>query len=190
MTGGYVGSILNAGNISASGPALASFTGPVTMLNASQLVTLPSNYLYVGKMLRVSADMAIGNVVTAVPTFTFQVKIGSVLAWTSGAIQVSQIAHAALPATLAVVLKVTAVGAGSAAFVTGVGRLSGIQWNITGGASDGSNGSGITVPATTPANGTGFDSTIANIIDFQITCSASNASNTAQMFNYNIEDLN
>jgi hypothetical protein len=45
-------------------------------------------------------------------------------------------------------------------------------------------------PNTAPAAGTGFDSTIANILDFWVGISVSNAANGIQVYQYFVEALN
>ena len=46
------------------------------------------------------------------------------------------------------------------------------------------------VPATAPAQGTGFDSTIANILDFWVGFSISNAANGVQIAQYKVISSN
>jgi hypothetical protein len=48
----------------------------------------------------------------------------------------------------------------------------------------------LLIPETTPAVGTGFDSTVANQSDLYVACSASNASNAIQLHQYTLESLN
>jgi hypothetical protein len=45
------------------------------------------------------------------------------------------------------------------------------------------------IPATAPAVGTGFDSTIANILDFWTGFSIPNSGNGIQLYNYTVEQL-
>jgi hypothetical protein len=44
-------------------------------------------------------------------------------------------------------------------------------------------------PNTAPAVGTGFDSTIANIMDFWVGLSVNGATTGIQIYNYSVEDL-
>ncbi len=189
MLGTYVGSLLAAGNGATQGAAFASFTTAASVLQPMQLVTLASNYLYAGKKLRITAHAAVGNVVTSQPTFTFQVMMGSIVVWSSGAITCTTTVAAALPSALEILLKVVTVGKTTAATFWGIGKLTGIMFGV-GAVAQGTYGTCIMVPVGTPAAGTGFDSTIANILDFWVGCSASSASNTYQLLNYDVEDLN
>lgn len=191
MTGGYVGSILTAGNIAATATAQAPLaaTPGSSLLNASQLVTLPSNYLYLGKILRITVQFALSNLTAAQPTFTFQHKLGSIVVFTSGAITSSTTANTYLPCELITILKVFSVGSGTAATIMGVGKLTGLNFAV-GAVANGTYGTSLMVPQATPAVGTGFDSTIANILDFWAFTGTSSAGNNMQVFNYNVEDLN
>jgi hypothetical protein len=186
MIGGYSAVIAAQ---QSTGPAKASWTTAVTAINPQALVTLPSNYLYLGKQLRVTAIMGVSNVVTAQNQFTFQIMMGSVVAWSSGAIACSTTAHTLLPAKLVVDLRVNTIGSGTSAHFIGSGPLTGIMWT-SGAVADGSYGSCIMVPTATPAEGTGFDSTIANIMDFWVGCQTSNAGNAVTVYEYYVEDLN
>jgi len=172
----------------AAGSSLATYTTAKSVINPQALVTLPPNYLYPGKQLRVTAVMGISNLVTAQCQFTFQCMIGSIVAWTSGAIATTTTAHTGIPAKLVVDLRVDSVGSGTSAKFLGVGVLNGIMFT-SGAVADGTYGSSIMVPATAPAVGTGFDSTIANIFDFWVGIQTSNSGNGVQVFEYYVEDL-
>lgn len=191
MTAGIGSSVPLVGMLASqavSGTAFASYTTAKSVINAGAVVTLPPNFLYAGHYIRVTALMGISNVVTAQCQFTFQVMVGSVIAWTSGAISASTTAHVNLPAKLVVDLRVDSVGAGTAAKMLGVGVLSGIMFT-SGAVADGNYGSSIMVPATAPAVGTGYDSTVSNALDFWVGIQTSNAGNGVQVFNYYVEDL-
>lgn len=175
----------------ASGTLFSAYTAAKTVINAAAVVSLPPNFLYVGKMLRISTLLGISNIITAQPTFTFQIMVGAVIAWTSGAILTTTTAHTLLPVELVVTLRVDSVGAGTAAKVLGHGVLTGQMWILSGATAD----SVVThptlmVPVTAPAVGTGYDSTAANNLDFFVGISASDALNGVQVYNYVVEDLN
>ena len=83
------------------------------------------------------------------------------------------------------------VGSGTSANLIGQGTLAGVMFTLTAGQTDAVNTSGLfMVPTTTPAVGTGFDSTIANILDFFVGFSISNAANTVTVDQYSVESLN
>jgi hypothetical protein len=89
----------------AHGTLFNTYTTAKTVINQENLVTLPANYLTIGSKFRVRASGGISNVVTAQPTFTFQIMMGSVVAWTSGAIATNTTAHTLIPFNLEVILR-------------------------------------------------------------------------------------
>jgi len=175
----------------AVGTAFGTFTTAKTVILPTALVSLPPNYLTVGKMLRVRVRGGIGTLVTTPGTVTFQFMMGAIVAWTSGAIQLNATAHTNLPFSLDLDLRVDTTGNATTAKFLGIGTLTGIMFTLTAGQVDGVNSSAtMMVPATAPAVGTGFDSTIANVLDFFVGFSISNAANTVQIYTYTVEALN
>jgi hypothetical protein len=175
----------------ASGSALASYTTAKSVINPQALVTLPPGYLTVGKMLRIKVQGGISNIVTSQRTFTFQVMMGSIIVHTSGAILTTTTAHTLIPFDYEVLLRVDSVGSGTTAKFLGQGILRGIMFVISGAVGDPTAGVGtIMCPNTAPAVGTGFDSTIANILDFWVGLSANEATTGIQIYNYLVEALN
>lgn len=175
----------------AVGTLFNTFTTAKTVINQTELVQLPPNYLYVGKKLRVTVKGGLSNIVTTPGTVTFQIMMGTIVAWTSGAIQLNATAHTLLPFTLVVDLRCDSIGVTTAAKFLGMGTLGGIHFTLTAGQVDSTNQSGsFQVPATAPAVGTGFDSTLANILDFWTGFSISNGGNGIQVYDYTVEELN
>lgn len=173
----------------ATGATKASFTTAASVLNAQALVTIPANTLVVGDVFRVKVQMGISNVVTAQPTFSFQVMMGSVIAYTTGAITTNASAHTLIPAELEVTLKVHAIGSGTTAKFMGIGRLTG-QFVVSGTGGD----SAVThptlmVPVTAPALGTGFNSTVDQVMDFFVACQTSDPGNAVAVYNYTVEKI-
>lgn len=165
----------------AVGTLFNTYTTAKTVLNQTELITVPANFLAVGRKLRVKARGGISNVVTATPTFTFQVMMGSVVAFTTGAITTNATANTLLPFTLDIELRTDAVGTGTTGKFLGMGTL------LCAAFASGS--TAINVPVTAPAVGTGFDSTVSNILDFWVGISASNAGNGIQVYDYVVELL-
>lgn len=174
----------------AAGTLFNTYTTAKTVLNQTELVTLPANYLQVGSAFRVRAMGGLSNVVTTPGTVTFQIMMGSIVAWTSGAIQMSTTAHTLIPFNLEVMLRTDTIGTGTTAKFLGQGMLNGIMFTVGAGADSTTVVGQFPVPATAPAVGTGFDSTIANILDFWVGFSISNAANGVQLYNYTVEQLN
>lgn len=175
----------------AAGTLFNSYTTAKTVINPQALYTLPGGFLSIGKMIEIEVRGAISNIVTTPGTITFQVMLGSVIAFTSGAIQLNATAHTTLPFSLSVQLTCRAVGAGTSANLMGQGLLGGIMFTLTAAQVDAVNTSGLFMaPATAPAVGTGFNSTIANILDFFVGFSISNAGNAVQIQQYSVRALN
>lgn len=173
------------------GPTKNTWTTAATVINPQALVSLPPNYLYPGKQLRITVVGGLSNVITAQPTFTFQVMLGAVIAWTSGAVTTNAAAHTLLPFKLVIDLRCDTVGSGTTAKLIGVGTLTGRQFLISGTGVDSVSGdTTLMVPATAPAVGTGFDASIANVLDFFAACSVSNAGNGITIYEYYVEALN
>jgi Ni,Fe-hydrogenase I cytochrome b subunit len=175
----------------AAGTLLNTYTTAKSVINPTALVTLPANYLQPGKQFRITVLGGISNVVTAQPTFTFQVMMGSIVVHTSGAILTTTTAHTLIPFKYVVDMRVDSIGNGTNAKFLAQGVLEGIMFVISGAVADPTAGIGkIMAPNTASAVGNGFDSTIANILDFWVGISVSNAGNGIQIFQYYVEALN
>ncbi|HYQ47138.1 MAG TPA: hypothetical protein VER11_34445 [Polyangiaceae bacterium] len=171
----------------AAGTLFNTYTTAKSVINATELQTLPANYLTVGSKIRTRVWGGLSNIVTTPGTVTFQLMMGSIVAWTSGAIQMSTTAHTLIPFTLDITNRVDSIGAGTAAKLIGGGTLNGIMFTVGAGADSTTVVGSFPVPATAPAVGTGFDSTIANILDFWVGFSISNAGNGVQIYDIDHE---
>ncbi len=175
----------------AAGSLLNTYTTAKSVINPQALVSLPPNYLYPGKILRVKVQGGISNIVTSQRTFTFQVMMGAIIVHTSGAILTTTTAHTLIPFDYEVLLRVDTVGSGTTAKFLAQGKLTGMMFLVSGAVGDPTLGAGVIMcPNTAPAVGTGFDSTIANIMDFWVGLSASEATTGIQVYNYTVEALN
>jgi hypothetical protein len=174
-----------------AGSALNNYTTAVTVLPPQNLYTFPANYFETGKLLRITVMGSISNIVTTPGTIVFQVIIGGVVVFTTGNIQLNATAHTTLPFTLEILLTCRAVGNGTLANFLGMARLNGVMFTKTAGQTDGANSETIIqAPVTAPAVGTGFNSTIAAILDFFVGFSIANAGNQIQVQQYVVEALN
>lgn len=175
---------------SVAGTNFASFTTAKTVIPATALRTIRENSLKIGDVLEIDVWGSISNIATTPGTITFQVKIGSAIAFTTGAIQLNATAHTNLPFHLKILLTVRAIGSGTAANMMGMGEIAGVMFTATAGQVDGVNSQTILqVPATAPAVGAGFDSTIDQILDLWAGFSISDAGNNISIAQYIVKSL-
>lgn len=163
-----------------AGPAIASFTTFTRIINDEDVFSISPPWGAVGMCLEFKVLLNVSNVITGVPTFQFQVKIGGIVAWTSDALPTKATASAALPASLEFALRLDSIGKTAAAKVIGSGTFSGAAFNPTSGM----------LQAASLAVGTGFGTTTddtAPNVDFGAVCSASNASNALQVMYYGVK---
>lgn len=175
----------------AAGTLFNTYTTAKTVIPATSLITLPANYIKINTAFEIYAAGALSNIVTTPGTVTMQVMMGSIAVYTTGAIQLNATAHTLLPFELTVRLTCRAVGSSTSANFIGKGYLQGIHFTLTAGQVDAVNTGGtFSVPATAPAVGTGFDSTIANVLDFWNGFSISDAGNGIRVDQYIVKSLN
>jgi hypothetical protein len=191
MTLGYCSTLATA---QGAGNALNTFTTAASLLTGSAaqaLHTIAPDDWAIGKQLLIKATIAVGNVVTAQPTFQFDVFFGSTSVFNTGAILTSTTAHTALPCDLEILLTCRAVG--STANLIGQAKITGRPFLVTGAGAVGDlttlGHTVLAVPQTTPAVGANFSSNASQQVDLRATCSASSASNTVQLFQYSLQDL-
>lgn len=172
----------------ADGPARATFTTAVTLLPDHAIYTIPANYFYIGRQLRVRAYGRISTFTSG--TFTFDFRLGTlatpIIVFNGGALA-TVISLTNQTWELEMLMTCRAVGAGTAANLIGTGRFT--SQVVTGGTA-GQQAMSYPLPLTAPAVGTGFDSTIANVANLFIACSVSNAANAITLHQYSLEALN
>lgn len=173
----------------AAGTLFNTFTTAKSVINATELVTLPANYLIIGSKFRVTAWGGLSNIVTTPGTVTFQIMMGTIVAFTSGAIQMTTTANTLSPFRLEATLRVDSIGSGTAAKLIGPCHVGALNLTIGSGANPTVTDTYIVVPVTAPAVGTGFDSTVQNILDFWVGFSISNSGNGVQIYDYTVEQL-
>ena len=162
-----------------------------TVINPTELITLPANWWYVGRSMRILVAGAISNIVTTPGLMNFQVKIGSVAAFDTGNIQLNATAHTTLPFWLEILLTCRAIGNSTTANLMGLAQATGKMFTTTAGQTDSAQDMpSVMAPATAPVVGTGFDSTIAQILDFWVGFTISNAGNGVRIDQYVVSALN
>ncbi len=169
----------------------ATFTTAKTVLPTNALCVLPPGYWVVGRCLEVDVWGLLANIVTTPGTVTFQIMLGAIVVFTSGAVQMNATAHTANPFWFHALLTCRAVGATTSASFMGQSYLIGKQFTPTATTTDANRGAASETtdavmmgPETTPTVGTGFDSTAATTLDFWVGFSSSNSGNNVTVQGY------
>lgn len=175
------------------GTALANTVTATSIIPPAARFTLPSNYFEIGKTMRVTAQGRISTVVTTPGTLTLDIRLGSVatpiIVFNGGAMNLNTTAQTNATWLFEALLTCRAIGAATAANLMGVASFT--SRAIIGAAAVAAGGVTVTpLPDTAPAVGTGFDSTISNVLDFFAKWSVANAANSIQLHNYAVESLN
>lgn len=178
-----------------AGTTLSSFTTAASTLPTAARCTLQPGFFQPGKVLRINAMGALSNVVTAQPTFTFSVNLGATgttSVFSGGAMLTSTTAHTTVPLYLDLILTCRAEGSGTSANLMGQGCVTCQAFLVSGATADAvTNGhTTLMIPNTAPAVGSGFDSTITNVLDLMLACGTSNAANAFTLHQYTLESLN
>jgi hypothetical protein len=157
---------------------------------SSGFCSLPSNFFLRGGCVRITVHAGISNRVTGPDTFTINIMVGSVIAFTTGAINLTTTAHTTIPAVFTFYLTCQKEGAGTTAQLMGQCFAQGQMIAMAASLADGVANTGWAMaPNTAPTLGTGFDSTIAESLDFFVAQSVSNAGNGFQLAQYWVESL-
>lgn len=177
------------------GTALTNTTTATSIIPASARFTLPSNFFWVpGKAIRVKASGRISTVVTTPGNLTLDVRFGTVaspiVVFNGGASALNVTAQTNATWDFETTLTCRAIGSGTSANMLGVGKWIS-RASLNGPAVGTTTGVGtVLLPDTAPAVGTGFDSTITNVVDLFATFSVANAANSIQVHQYSLESLN
>lgn len=183
--------------IPVAGANYTTFTTAKSMLNSatateasSGVITLPPNFFQRGGGLRITTVGGMSGV--SGNTITFQIMVGAVIAFTTGALKVTTTTNVTLPLISTYLLTCRAEGSGTLANLIGSSYHIGMGI-VAPGATAGANytaGSYVaTGPETAPAVGTGFDSTTANSLDLYVAMGTSAAGNAYQLQQYFVELL-
>lgn len=178
----------------AAGTLFNTYTTAKSVINPQALWTMPAGYLSIGKKFRVVCKGNISNIVTTPGLMNFQVKLGptaNIAVFDTGNIQLNATAHTLLPFWLETELTCRSLGNATNATLLGLGNVTGRMFTMTAGQTDDAQGmQTLLAPATSMAVGTGFDSTVANIMDLWAGFTISNAGNGIQVHSYAVEALN
>jgi hypothetical protein len=187
MFGTYQGVLISQ---QGDGAALNTSTTETSILLGQAKYTLPANFLtYAGQVLRIRAMGRVSNIVTTPGTLTLRMKFGSIIVATTGALALNVAAKTNVTWILDWDLTVRTVGSGTTAAFMHSGAWQ--SESVIGSPAAGAGGAAAHIfPASAPAVGTGFDSTVANVIDLTAQWSVSNAANSIQTHSYKLESIN
>lgn len=182
-------------NVSVAGTLYNTYTTAKSILTSatatgasSGFITLPPGFFQLGGRLEIDLDVGISNRVTGPDTFTLQVMVGAVIAFTTGAINLTTTAHTTLPAHARIMLTCRGVGNGTLGLLMGQSYWQGQMIAQAASLADNAGGTGNAMaPNTAPAVGTGFDTTVANTFDIFVAQSVSNAGNGIQLQQYSVK---
>ncbi len=176
---GYYNSLVT---MQAAGPNLTASLTSTSLLNPQAKVPLPAGFFsYIGQKLT-----------PGTLTITFNLgSTGIIIVFNGGAMQLSSTAHTTLPFYLEIDLTLRALGTGAepTANFIGQGKMISQCLSLTAVADSTTTPATLLLPNTTPAVGTSFDSTIANVPDLVGTFSLSNA-NAIQVQQYELLSCN
>lgn len=174
---------------SVDGTQLSNSAVATSLLPATAKYVLPANFWVPGKQLLIEAHGRMSCVVTTPGTFTLDVRMGAVIAFTSTAMALNVVAKVNLPWYARILLTCRAAGSGTAANLMGGGLftsecLVGAPLPAVGGAGS------LLMPVTAPAVGTGFDSTTTNVVDLFGTFSVATNPTNCTLHQYTLTALN
>lgn len=172
----------------ADGTAYTASITATTIIPAAAKATIPAGTMSIGKTYRVTARGRITTVVTTPGTLTLDLRFGSVIISAFGAMTLNVNAQTAATWDFEGLVTVRAIGQTTTANAICTGKFT--SRAVVGSAAVGSGGAGVLMlPDTTPAVGTGFDSTAAQTVDMFATWSINNA-NSIQTHQFIVEALN
>ena len=180
------------------GTSYDTYTTAKSVIPLAAVHTIQASYLYVGKRYRITAWLALKNVITAQPTFTFQIMGGptsNIIVWSSGALVATTTAHTGIPCLVQVDLKCATIGAGTTANFAATGVVNCIGLVYAGAVADPTQACAPLICPNanyaTPSSGAaGFNSTVATVLDFWVGIQTSDSGNGVQIYDYIVEDLN
>lgn len=172
------------------GPALSASTTRTSILDptAKALMVFPANFWEVGKQVEINASGRVSNVVTTPGTLTLDVDFlnptpAHVIVATSQAMALNAVAKTNVTWELYLLLTCRSVGSGTAATLMFTGNW--MSESVVGSPLPSAGGSGaLSIPASAPAVGNGFDSTVTQQLDLFATFSVNTAGTaiTCQQF--------
>lgn len=159
--------------LQADGAAVTSNGADTSMLLGQAKYTLPAQFLqFIGQDLYIRASGRVTTPASAI-TVSFKVLFGAIAVFNPGAITLvtSQTNQTWM---MMINLTTRAVGSGTTANLMGTGSFEASVAVLANG--------GVMMPPTAPAVGSGFDSTVTNVVDLTANFSVTGASLTCHQF--------
>ena len=166
-----------------AGPTLTAAAAASCLPPAARF-TFPANLFKIGDQLRVTAAGIISSVVTTPGTARFDIRVGSAVVFDSGgspAIALDTTAQTAVPWWLDILLTCRSIGSSTSATLIGQGTWSSVDL-----VGNSTNTTALTVAMPYSGGvvvGSGFDSTVSNVIDMFFTQTVGTGSMTLQQYN-------
>lgn len=175
----------------AAGAAVTTNGADTTLLPAtSNVMVNPGTFARIGQMYRLRAAGKVSNIVTTPGTLTFKFWLGptkNIAVFSSGALGLNVVAKSNVTWDMELNFQLITIGAGTAATLLTTGKW--VSESVVGSPVPTAGGSGmLLLPASSPAAGTGFDSTVANQIDLTANFSLTGNSITCQTFSFEMLD--
>lgn len=170
------------------GTAVTAATPGASLLPPAAVLTLPANYFQIGRILKIRIWGRVSNRVTGPDTITFNVRYGSIQIAASQALGINVVAKTNVSFLLEWHLTCRSIGNSTLATMMHQGFFQ--SESVIGSPLPSAGGSGtLMIPASAPAVGTGFDSTVAGTIDVFAFWSTASV-DSIQSHQYALESLN
>lgn len=164
------------------GPTLTA-AATASLLPTYVPTTLPAGYWQIGRMWRITASGRISQAVTTPGTARFDLRMAAITVWDSQAMAMNIVAKTNVPWFFELILSCRSVGSGTSATLIGQGMYFSESNILVPVPATGPGPGGVVMPYNTaPVAGSGFDSTIANAIDFRWTQTVATGSITMHQF--------
>ena len=141
------------------------------------VTTLPAGYWQVGRIWRIRCAGVVSTAATTPGVFRLDLRMAAITVFDTLALPGNTTIQTTVPWWGEILLTCRSVGSGTTASLFGQGLFTSTAWLNTPAVATGPWGATIPVPYNTaPVVGAGFDSTIANAIDFRFTQTAATGS--------------
>lgn len=164
------------------GPTLTA-AAAASCLPVNLLTTVQAGYWQVGRSWHIMAAGRVSCAVTTPGTFRLDLRMGAVTVFDTLAVPLNIVAQTTVPWFFDANIVCRSAGSGTTATLFGQGQLNSTAFLNVPAVATGPWSGIIVVPYNTaPVAGTGFDSTIANALDFRFTQTVATGSFTMHTF--------